>query len=60
MPQSMQVSASIQKKERPRWLAPWPGWMHATGQASTQSATPSQISVTIVWAIGGVVRWGGS
>ncbi len=26
--------------------------MQATGQASTQSATPSQTLVTIVWAIG--------
>jgi hypothetical protein len=26
--------------------------MQATGQASTQSATPSQTSVTIVWAMG--------
>jgi hypothetical protein len=25
--------------------------MQATGQASTQSATPSQISVTMVWAM---------
>jgi hypothetical protein len=46
----MQVENSIQNQSVPWLFLPGPGWMHPTGQASTQSATPSQVLVTIVWA----------
>ena len=45
IPQSMQVSKSIQNQSVPLTFFPGPGWMQATGQAPTQSATPSQIFV---------------
>jgi hypothetical protein len=48
MPQSIQVVKSIQYQSVPLLFLPGPGWIQATGQASTQSATPSQVSVTIV------------
>jgi hypothetical protein len=48
MPQSIQVEKSIQYQSVPLEFLPGPGWMQATGQASTQSATPSQVFVTIV------------
>lgn len=44
----MQVAKSIQYQSVPLVFLPGPGWIQATGQASTQSATPSQIFVTIV------------
>jgi surface polysaccharide O-acyltransferase-like enzyme len=49
----MQVVKSIQNQSVPflffisGYLVLGPGWMQATGQASTQSATPSQVLVTI-------------
>ncbi len=48
MPQSMQVAKSIQYQSVPLVFLLGPGWMQATGQASTQSAMPSQVLVTIV------------
>jgi hypothetical protein len=48
----MQVAKSIQYQSVPLAFLPGPGWMQATGQASTQSATPSQVLVTIVWGTG--------
>jgi len=48
MPQSMQVEKSIQYQSVPLVFFSGPGWMQATGQASTQSATPSQVLVTMV------------
>jgi hypothetical protein len=42
MPQSIQVLKSIQYQSVPLLFLLGPGWMQATGQASTQSATPSQ------------------
>lgn len=50
IPQSIQVEKSIQYQSVPFVFLLGPSWMQATGQASTQSATPSQTSVTIVWA----------
>jgi len=44
----MQVEKSIQNQSVPLAFLDEPGWMQATGQASTQSATPSQVFVTIV------------
>lgn len=48
MPQSMQVAKSIQYQSVPFEFLAGPGWMQATGQASTQSAMPSQVFVTMV------------
>lgn len=48
IPQSIQVAKSIQYQSVPLTFLPGPSWMQATGQASTQSATPSQVLVTIV------------
>jgi len=48
MPQSIQVAKSIQYQSVPLLFLPGPSWIQATGQASTQSATPSQVLVTIV------------
>jgi hypothetical protein len=50
MPQSIQVAKSIQNHSVPLTFLPGPSWIQATGQASTQSATPSQVFVTIVCA----------
>lgn len=48
MPQSIQVAKSIQYQSVPLTFLPGPSWIQATGQASTQSAMPSQVFVTIV------------
>lgn len=48
IPQSMQVEKSIQYQSVPLVFFSGPGWIQATGQASTQSATPSQVLVTMV------------
>jgi hypothetical protein len=47
----MQVEKSIQNQSVPLAFLAEPGWIQATGQASTQSATPSQVFVTIVCGI---------
>jgi hypothetical protein len=52
MPQSMQTSKSIQYQSVPLAFLLGPSWIQATGQASTQSATPSQTSVTMEWGKG--------
>jgi hypothetical protein len=49
MPQSMQVAKLIQYQSVPFSFLPGPWSIQATGQASTQSATPSQIFVTMLW-----------
>ncbi|AKV70967.1 hypothetical protein VL20_6204 [Microcystis panniformis FACHB-1757] len=41
------MAKSIQYQSVPLTFLPGPGWIQATGQAETQSATPSQIPVTI-------------
>lgn len=51
IPQSIQVEKSIQYQSVPFVFLLGPGWIQATGQASTQSATPSQTFVTIVCGI---------
>jgi hypothetical protein len=48
IPQSIQVLKSIQYQSVPLAFLAGPGWMQATGQASTQSAIPSQVLVTMV------------
>jgi hypothetical protein len=48
----MQVAKSIQYQSVPIEFLPGPSWMQATGQALTQSATPSQVLVTIEWGMG--------
>ena len=56
IPQSMQVEKSIQYQSIPFRFLLELGWIQATGQASTQSATPSQVSVTIEWGIGNLQK----
>jgi len=56
IPQSMQVEKSIQYQSIPFRFLLELGWIQATGQASTQSATPSQVSVTIEWGTGNLQK----
>jgi hypothetical protein len=51
IPQSIQPENSIQFQLVPLAFLPEPGKMQATGQATTQSAIPSHVSVTIVYGI---------
>ncbi len=60
IPQSMQVEKSIQYQSIPFRFLLELGWIQATGQASTQSATPSQVSVTIEWGTGNLQKGRGA